>query len=131
MSVSDDIWQRIKQIRSLEGLGVKVAPDVAVVIEADLRRSIQEGATPDGVKWKPTQEGNAPLQHAAKALYVAAVGGKVFVRIKGPEARHHAGTARGRIKRQVIPSGATVPARMAAEIRAVLDRAFTEAMTNG
>lgn len=124
--VHAEFWQRIAALRKLEGFGTRVAPDVARVIDSELRRTIKAGTTPDGAKWQPTRDGEAPLQNAADALYVAAYSNKIFVRIKGPEAKHDRGRARGRIERQIIPHGQGIPAAMAVQVRAVIEGAFVE-----
>ncbi len=129
---SDQLKEIIAQIRAVGQLGEIAAPDVALAIRAELRRSIAAGQTPDGEPWKLTAEGAKPLKNAAANLTVGAYKGTIFVTLKGVEARHHSGRVRGGIKRQVIPDrqSAGVPARMAAEIRVVLDRHFRE-VTSG
>jgi hypothetical protein len=124
--VHAEFWQRITALRKLEGFGRSIAPDVARVVEADLRRTLKAGTTPDGEKWQPTKDGEAPLQNAESALYVGAYLNKVFVRIKGPEALHDRGRARGRIERQLIPHGQTIPRVMAERIRVVIEDAFAK-----
>lgn len=131
MSGHDEIQDMIEAIRRVSQLGRTAAPDVAVAVEADIRRTITQGTTPDGVPWKPTQKGERPLQHATRALGVAAIGGTVYVRLTGPEAMHHKGSARGGIRRQVIPDSRQIPSRMAAEIKAVLVQHFDAAVTRG
>ena len=129
MSGEDQLDAMIATIRKLPELGKQAAPDVAAAVEADLQRTIAVGTTPDGEPWKLTKEGDKPLTGAAKALAVVAVGTTVFVRLTGPEARHHLGRGRGGVVRQVIPTK-RIPAKMATAIRSVLERHFT-AMTAG
>lgn len=130
MSGNDELQEMIAKIRALGKLGEEAAPDVAYAVEADLRRSIGEGTDPDGKPWDKTQAGETPLRNADKAVHVAAVGGTIFVRLTGPEARHHKGSARGGIVRAVIPTKSVVPDRMAAAVRGVLVRHF-ERVTSG
>jgi len=113
-------------IRALPELGKRAAPDVATAIENELRRTIAAGTAPDGTPWKPTQEGETPLRNAAAAMGVAAVGPTIYVRLTGPEARHHIGSARGGVRRQVIPGRDGLPPVMAAAVRVVLTRHFQE-----
>lgn len=129
MSGEDQLDAMIATIRKLPELGKQAAPDVAAAVEADLQRTIAAGTTPDGKPWKLTQDGERPLTGAAKALAVVAVGTTVFVRLTGPEARHHLGRGRGGVVREVIPTK-RIPAKMATAIRSVLERHFT-AMTSG
>ncbi len=114
----------IARVRRLPELGTRAAPDVARVLEAELHRSIAAGESPEGKPWQLTKDGRVPLTGAAKALGVAAVGATIYVRLTGPEARHHLGRARGGIERQVIPT--ELSPRMAAEVQEVLARHFAE-----
>jgi hypothetical protein len=130
MSGHAELERMIETIRDLPGLGRRAAPDVAEVLEAALERTIAAGTTPAGEPWQPTRDGRAPLTGAAKALGVAAVGSTIYVRLTGPEARHHLGTAAGGITRQVIPAGALPPV-MAEAVRVVLNRHFEEMINAG
>lgn len=119
----------IETIRKIGSLGEGASEDVARAVEADLRDTIAQGKSPDGVLWKRTVSGEQPLRNAASSLYVAAVRGTVYVRLKGSEVRHHLGTARGGVARPVIPTS-QIPDRMADKIRTVLSQAF-ERVTSG
>ena len=126
--MSDDLAELdalIARVRKLPELAQRAAPDVARVVEAELHRTIAAGTTPYGEPWKLTQDGAKPLVHAADALAVVAVGTTIYVRLTGPEARHHLGRGRGGVKREVIPTRG-IPPRMAAPIRAAIGRCFTE-----
>jgi hypothetical protein len=131
MSGHDELQGMIESIRRMGELGITAAPDVARVVDAELRRTIAAGTTPDGQPWQERQRGGKPLQNAGDALFVAAVGGTVYVRLKGPEARHHRGTARGGVMRQVIPSSSRLPAPLASKIKAVLVEHFDAAAGGG
>lgn len=130
MSGLTEFDRMIETIRDLPGLGRRAAPDVAEVIELALERTIAAGTTPAGEPWQPTRDGRTPLTGAAKALGVASVGSTIYVRLTGPEARHHLGTAAGGIERQVIPRAGLPPA-MAEAVRAVLNRHFEEMIHAG
>lgn len=121
-----DLDAMIATIRKLPELGKQAAPDLALAIENELQRTIAAGTTPDGEPWKLTKDGDKPLTHAAKAMTVVAVGSTIFVRLTGPEARHHLGRGRGGVVRQVIPTD-HIPAKMADAMRSVLARHFTAA----
>lgn len=121
------------QIRRLKGLGdlpTVVAPAVAVVLRATITEQIAAGTTPDGTPWEPTALGAVPLQHAAKALTVQAIGSSVVARLTGPEARHHLGTASGGIVRQILPSSELPQAAIEA-VRRVAVTGFTKVMAGG
>jgi hypothetical protein len=128
MSGSDQLDAMIATIKKLPDLGKQAAPDVARAVETELQRTIAAGTTPDGEPWKLTKDGDRPLTGAAKAVAVVAVDTTVFVRLTGPEARHHLGRGRGGVTREVIPTKA-IPAKMASAIRDVLLRHFTEQTT--
>lgn len=120
----------IATIGALPNLTRDAASDVADAVRAELRRTIAAGTTPDGKPWQPTLDGERPLRHAADALHVGAVDSTIYVRLAGPEARHHLGRARGGKVRQVIPVD-KVPDRMGEAIRAVLVKRFDAAVSNG
>jgi hypothetical protein len=115
----------IATIGKLPELGKRAAGDVALAIETELQRTIAAGTTPDGKPWQPTKDGGRPLTGAAQALAVVPVGTTIYVRLTGPEARHHLGRGRGGVVREVIPTH-TIPAPMASAIRAELVRHFGE-----
>jgi hypothetical protein len=122
-----ELQAMIAKIIELPNLGKKAAPDVAKVMRRDIEGTIARGTTSEGHPWKHTQEGEKPLQHAADALRVAAIGDVIYTRIVGVEARHHKGHVKGGLKRTILPVK-KVPPRMAALIQKVLSDAFLEAV---
>lgn len=129
MSGLDQLDAMIATISKLPELGKRAAGDVALAVEAELHPTIAAGTTPDGEPWRPTKDGGRPLTGAAKALAVVPVGTTIYIRLTGPEARHHLGRGRGGIAREVIPTK-RIPTAMATAIRVVLARHF-EQMTKG
>jgi hypothetical protein len=125
MSDLDQLDAMIATINKLPELGQRAAGDVALAVEAELHRTIAAGTTPDGKPWQLTKDGARPLTGAAKALAVVPVGTTIYVRLTGPEARHHLGRGRGGVVRQVIPTK-QIPAAMASAIRAEVTRHFNE-----
>jgi hypothetical protein len=125
MSDLDQLDAMIATISKLPELGKRAAGDVALAVETELRRTIAAGTTPDGRPWQLTKDGTRPLSGAAQALAVVPVGTTIYVRLTGPEARHHHGRGRGGVAREVIPTK-TIPAPMANAIRAELARHFGE-----
>lgn len=106
----------------LRGLG-HVAEELAAVgapaLRKELEANIAAGKGPDGEPWKPTLQGKQPLQHAAKALTVDAVGTAIVATLTGPEALHDIGAARGHVQRRILPKG-----QLNAPVIAALEKAF-------
>jgi hypothetical protein len=123
-SVSSEINAMIKSLEAMGGMVEACGPELVAVVRASLERSIAAGADPYGDKWKPTLEGKIPLRNAAKAISVSAIGKTIYVVIEGVEAMHHLGSARGKIRRRVIPSKKRIPDPMMLGIKQVLDRYF-------
>lgn len=119
---------QIERLQALEDFPRKAAPDVAEALEDELHAQIKRGEGPDGRPWEPRQEdGEKPLQNAAKALAVVPIGTTVFARLKGPEARHHKGTAKGGTIRRILPVKG-IPNPMVRAIKRVLKDRFEQTM---
>lgn len=121
-----DIDRKIAQLRQVSGLARDVAPDIARVVELELRANIARGVAPDGTPWPLTEDGRVPLRNAAQAVSVRASGDQIVVTLGGVESRHHLGAVRGGIARPLIPS--TLPPALAEKVDAVIMRAFAQAM---
>jgi len=115
----------IAQIKSIGELAHGSAPAVAEAVETVLRKQVKAGRSAEGAPWQKTQEGAQPLVNAAKALAVVAVGNTVFARLKGPEARHHLGTARGGVVRSILPVDG-LPKPLADAIRGAVVETFKD-----
>jgi hypothetical protein len=114
---------QIARLRELAKLVPSAAPAVAVAMSDVIVANIARGVGPDGAPWERTEEGKQPLRGAAKALEVRAVGTVVVATLTGPEARHHLGAVRGGVRREILPTGGTIPGPMVDRIeRAVTDR---------
>lgn len=127
------LGQMLETIRSLpRALVVDAAPEVAQAMRDHLIDTIEAGTTPDGVSWAPrAKDGKTPLRNAARNVFAAALGSYVYIRVTGPEARHHLGTGKGRVKRQIIFEGTKLPAPVVREIQAIIARRFEQHMTGG
>jgi hypothetical protein len=121
--------RQIDRVRSLGELPEAIAAEAATELDRQLRQQIAAGQGPDGKPWQPTADGRTPLRNAGDGLTVRAVGSVVLARLTGSAVRHHLGTARGRIKRQVLPS-ARMPQRMTATLRTIASRRFQRAMAS-
>jgi hypothetical protein len=125
----------LAKLRALRGMVTRSAPGVAEALDGEIRRNIAAGVGPDGQPWVPTVDGRKPLRDAGKALSTRAIGTVVLTKLEGVEARHHLGAVRGSSKarwlaRRILPNN-RIPAPVAAAIRTVLAREFTETMGGG
>jgi hypothetical protein len=118
---------QIRRLRSVEGLAEDAAPHVAKALKEELDAQIARGQGPDGKPWPLTVDGKKPLQNAAAATTVVAVGSAIVARVTGHDAFHHRGQTRGNVVRQILPSGKlTQPFTRA--IKRVLDERYTALM---
>lgn len=117
----------LEKLRRLPELATQAAPKVAEAVRDELEKSIAAGTTPEGKAWERTKDGKQPLEGAAKALAVVAVGSTVFARLTGHIARHHLGRARGGVVRPILPTEG-LPKDMAKAIKTVLVDEFTGLM---
>jgi cytochrome P450 len=94
----------------------------------ELERTINAGKTPDGVPWAKRKRGTgAVLVNAAAALKVATIQNVIWMRLTGPEARHHRGAVKGGVTREIILTHLTDT--MATVIHDVLTKAFSETVS--
>lgn len=122
---------QIERVRALEDLPRRAAPECALELKDELDGQIGRGEDPDGNKWPPRKDtGERPLQNAAKATTVAAVGTTVFCRVRGPEARHSKGRARGGVVRRILPVKG-LPEHFARAIKRGLTTTFEQTMGVG
>lgn len=112
----------IARVRKLPELVERAAPDIAHALEQELEQQVSRGQDPEGRAWQARQDGGQPLRYAGKSLAVVAVGKTVYARLRGVEARHHLGRARGGIERQILPRKLTP--RIAELVRRKLEDAF-------
>lgn len=121
----------IERVRVLPDLVSDAAPDAASALRAAIVKHVDAGTAPDGTPWKPRKEdGGRPMANAAAAVRVAPTGNKLFAAVRGPEARHSRGIARGGIERPIFPSSG-LPDGYARAITGVLTAHFTKRMGGG
>jgi hypothetical protein len=120
----------IAKLRELGQSAETIAADIAPELRDELEGNIAAAQSPDGVSWKPTLEGKAPLRNAAAALGVAAIGKKVIAALRGIEARHHYGTVTGKIARPILP-GADLPPQIVELVMRVAKKRFNMIMGGG
>lgn len=105
------------------------APEVAKALESDIQGSIAAGRAPDGAAWQLKKDGGKPLQNAGSHVTVDVVGTVVLVKLTGDDVRHHKGTARGGIRRQVLPTR-KIPESVSRAISKVFGKTF-QRLTGG
>jgi morphogenesis family protein len=127
MSGFDAIDREIRKLQELGSLDEEIAAEGAPELRRELEQQIARGQAPDGSPWQLTQDGEKPLKNAAASLSVRSMGPVILAKLEGPSARHHRGTARGRIRRQVLPSG-KAPEALERALAKVTTAAYTKRM---
>lgn len=128
MSSGHEVLHDMKRrLRELGDIAEDVAPEVAEAVHDELTKQIRRGVGPDGRAWKLTRDGRQALRNADKALDVRAVGSVILTRLGGPEARHHLGAVRGKVRRPILPTR-RIPNPMTRAIRRVVERKFEHVM---
>ena len=118
----------IEALRTLPADLVKEAtPAVVDELAQDINSSISGARAPDGTAWQPKQDGGAALQNAGQHVTVEAVGTVILAKLTGVEARHHKGTARGGIRRQILPTR-KIPDSVSRAISTVFSATFARLM---
>ncbi len=105
-------------------------PEAARALHTDITAHVAAAESPDGAAWQPKQDGGAPLVGADQDVSVDVVGTVVLVKLKGKFVRHHKGTARGGIRRQVIPTR-NVPDAVARAIGKAMTKHFQRLASGG
>jgi hypothetical protein len=122
---SAELQGMLDVLKTIPEIARKSAPDVADVVRDYLKGTASAGTSPIGQPWLPRKaDGKRALADAADAIRVGAVGTSIVVILSGPEALHHRGGAKGGVRRQIIPTTALVPPKMARQISEVLTEAF-------
>jgi hypothetical protein len=128
----ESLGRMLETLRTLpRALTVEAAPEIADALREHVVKTIDAGTTPDGVPWKPTEKGTQPLRDAARNVFAFAIGSYVYIRVTGIEARHHLGTVKGRVKRQIIFEGTKLPPPLIAEIKRIMAKRYAAHMSDG
>jgi hypothetical protein len=110
MAKLDDV---IARLRACGTVPEEAAAAAAEVTHAELTRQIAAAETPAGSSWPERKDGGKALATAGKALVVRSAGTAVYARLFGHVARHHKGTAKGGVRRQILPHEITPRLRTA------------------
>ena len=103
---------RIAMLKIVADLPDECVPAVADAIDKETKRTIVASTDPDGVPWKPKQDGGGFRFVTPSDIVTGAIGRTIITRIKTRHVvLHHLGYARGDVERRVIPVG-RIPSRM-------------------
>jgi hypothetical protein len=127
MSGQHELDAMIAKVAGLTDLVRDVAPECAHVVEDVIKAQIAAGTDPYGAAWPAKKDGGKPLAGAGKAVYAAAIGKRVFVRLHGVDARHSIGWARGGVRRQILPDRG-IPPKMATALVDTIGDAYKNHM---
>jgi hypothetical protein len=116
----------VAKLRTLD-VGDVAARDVAKEIQRSIIANAARSRDPNGKKWADTEDGRRAMRNLASNVRVRVVDGAIVLRLEGHYARHHLGAARGKKKREMIPTG-SIPDAMTKAIRVVVEREFEKAM---
>lgn len=123
-NVAADLDAFAKRLRGLKDLTSAAAREAAPLVEAAIKSTAAAGTDIDGRPWPPKKDGTRALPNVAAAISAAAVGTLVVARLVGPYVWHQYAKPDDR-RRQILPdSGAGVPLRIAAALRAGVQLAF-------
>lgn len=126
-AATEALQSMIDSVNKLETLVADSMPALSKAVRTEVERTIAAGTTAYGEQWEATKKGERPLRKAAAAVVVMSVNKTLYITLSGPEARHHLGRVKGGRKRGIIPERG-LPSTMADSMRAVLQRAFDEAV---
>lgn len=118
----------IDRCRELPSELVKRAvPDIAHALKDDITNTASAGLTPDEEPWQEKQDGERALVGVEQDVEVTFSGSTILATLSGKFVRHHKGTARGGIRRQVLPTR-KIPDSVTRAIGTVLRRHFSAIM---
>ncbi len=117
----NELDKMIAQLRAIPDLVEKVLPEVAAECHKVIAENVAAQRGPDGTPWPKGKDGHPVLVNAADAVTASAIGNVILIRVSGPEARHHLGIAKGKVKREIIPTR-KIPKPMVEAMKRVINR---------
>lgn len=117
--------QMVDSLRRTPDVLADVMPKLAAAVKRHLRAANAAGVTPEGVPYQRTQEGLIPLRGGQKAITVTFDSTTLIARVRGVEALHSLGEARGQIARRMLPEN-EAPPELLAELERIIERELTE-----
>jgi hypothetical protein len=111
----------------------EATPDIAAAVHEALNVTIRAHQSPYGVPWAPRKRGTRPvLNNAADAVTHTSVGNRIYIAVRGINARHHKGAVRGSVQRPIIiykKHGAkAITPRIALAIQEAVTKRFHESI---
>lgn len=106
----------------------EVMPKLAAEVKRYLVEANAAGVSPDGKEYQRTKEGHVPLREGAKAISVKVHGTTLYAKVRGVEALHSLGAARGRIKRSMLPEGDAMPPDLAERLKPIVEKHLREVL---
>lgn len=97
--------EMIAACRSVPGMAERNRGKVAELLNDVVAQSVAAGTTPEGVPWKPTKKGTAPLRGAMEAVTVEVEGDGVTATLTGHHVFHQRGTKSASANRQAKRAG--------------------------
>ena len=119
--------EQISKLRKLAKITDSAAPSVASAVQVEVRTQGKQGIGPDGQPFQLTRDGRRALKNVAQSLKATADGSTIFIEVIGRHARHHRGWVKGKVKREVIPTGKLTP-QLIKTISGALTDEFQEIM---
>lgn len=123
MSGETELNAMIRRLRALPRVVEEALPEAATELEKVIAGNIAAQRGPDGKAWEKPKDPETKdvLRNAMKSVTVRAIGRVLLARVVGVEAKHHLGIVKGRVKREIIPTG-RAPQPMIEALRRVIFR---------
>jgi hypothetical protein len=122
---------KIAMFRVVADVPDEMMPDMAQIIDSEIKRTAGAGQDPDGTPWPPKKDGTPFKFYLPSDLTLGVIGRTVLVRITSrPVVLHNNGTARFAPQRKVIPQ-TSMPDAMLRKIKARLVQRFNSAVSDG
>jgi hypothetical protein len=97
----------ISRLRKIQGAEARVVARAGPRVLAWLKQQAAAGLSPNGTAWKLTAKGEIPK--LGRVLLLKTARNTITITLGGKSYLHHAGIARGRISRKVLPGIGNTP----------------------
>ena len=133
MSIDRDLSRMVASIVSLEGSFERVGADIAERMQEHVARTSKAGQNAYGVPLQPRKDSGKPtMTKATRNIDTTAVGNRIYQVVKGVEARHHLGAAKGKVKRPTIFNRTdSLPSEVSNAIKSLLSKDLAKQVSDG